>query len=578
MKVGNRLDVMRHSTAHILAMAVLKLYPKAKLTIGPTIKDGFYYDFDLPEPISEEELPRIEKEMEKIIKEKIPFKQTFLKRNEAKKFYKDNPYKLELINEIEGDKISFYQTSDFLDLCRGPHVSDTGKVGAFKLTHIAGAYWRGSEKNPMLTRIYGTALPTQKQLNQHLKKIEEVKQRDHRKLGKELDLYSISDEVGPGLILWHPKGALIRTILEDYWREEHKKAGYEFVFTPHIGRATLWEKSGHLKWYKESMFSAIDIERDKYYLKPMNCPFHMLIYKSETHSYRDLPMRLAELGTVYRYERSGVLHGMTRVRGFTQDDAHIFCTPDQIEEEITRTLKFCLDFLKVFGLPMSAELSVKDPAIPKEYAGSDKDWQMAEKVLIKALKANKLAYKRMEGEAVFYGPKIDIKAYDALARPWQISTIQFDFNIPERFDLSFVNKGGRKQTPYVIHRALYGALERFFPILVEHYAGAFPIWLSPIQAVIIPVSEKDNRYGREVERKLKEAELRVELSDRNETMQAKIRDAQLQKVPYMLIVGEKERKNKTVSKRGRSGKDFGQIDLDEFISTIRKEVENKSLD
>lgn len=590
---------MRHSAAHVLAMAVLKLYPKAKLAIGPTIKDGFYYDFDLPEPISEEDLPRIEKEMEKIIKQKLPFKQIFLKRSEAKKLLQsDNPYsapsaeqgsrsrqrrgrgsyKLELIDEIKGDKISFYQTGDFLDLCRGPHVADTGEIGAFKLTHLAGAYWRGSERNPMLTRIYGTAFPTQKELNRHLEKVAEIKQRDHRKLGKELDLYSINEEVGPGLILWHPKGALIRTILENYWRKEHEKSGYQFVFTPHIGRSVLWEKSGHLKWYKENMYSAIEIEGEKYYLKPMNCPFHMMIYKSGMRSYRDLPLRLAELGTVYRYERSGVLHGMTRVRGFTQDDAHIFCTPDQIGKEITRTLRFCLDFLKVFGLPMSAELSVRDPKTPKKYAGSDKDWKVAEKVLIKALKANELDYKRMEGEAVFYGPKIDIKAYDALDRPWQISTIQFDFNIPERFSLSFINKRGKKQTPYVVHRALYGALERFFPILVEHYAGAFPVWLSPVQAVVIPVSEKYTKYGQEVEEKLKEAGIRVELDSRDETMQAKIRDAQLQKVPYMLIVGEKERKARTVSERGRSGKDYGQIKLERFISNIRKEIENKSLD
>lgn len=559
---------MRHSAAHVLAMAVIKLYPGTKPTIGPTIKEGFYYDFDLPKPISEENLPQIEKEMKKIVNKGIPFKKTLLKRTEVKKLYKNNPYKLELINEIEGDKLSLYQTGEFLDLCRGPHVGNTREVGAFKLTHLAGAYWRGSERNPMLTRIYGTAFPTERELNQHRKKIEEIKERDHRKLGKELGLYSISEEVGPGLILWHPKGATVRTILEDYWREKHKEGDYQFVFTPHIGRAALWERSGHLKWYKENMYSAIDIEGESYYLKPMNCPFHMMIYKNKTRSYRDLPLRLAELGTVYRYERSGVLHGMTRVRGFTQDDAHIFCTPEQIREEIERTLKFCLDFLKVFGLPISAELSVRDPTTPKKYAGSDKDWEMAEAVLIKALKANKLAYKRMEGEAVFYGPKIDLKAYDALDRPWQISTIQFDFNIPERFNLSFINKGGEKQTPYVVHRALYGALERFFPILVEHYAGAFPVWLAPVQAVIIPVSEKGTRYSQKVKKELKKMGLRVELDNRSETMNAKIRDAQLQKTPYMLIVGGKEEKSGSVAIRLRSGKDLGSKKLSSVAGKI----------
>lgn len=568
---------MRHSTAHVLAMAVLKLYPKVKLAIGPTIKDGFYYDFDFPKPTSEEDLKKVEREMEKIIAEKIPFKQVFLKRGEAKKLLKGNPYKLELINEIEGDKISFYQTDDFIDLCRGPHITDTGKVNAFKLTHLAGAYWRGSERNPMLTRIYGTAFSTQKELNQHLKKIEEIKQRDHRKLGKELDLYSISGEVGRGLILWHPKGASIRTILEDYWREKHNEGGYQFVFTPHIGKSTLWKESGHLKWYKEKMYSAINVEGDKYYLKPMNCPFHMMIYKNKTRSYRELPLRWAELGTVYRYERSGVLHGMTRVRGFTQDDAHIFCTPEQIEEELTRTLKFCLDFLKVFGLPMSAELSIRDPATPGKYAGSNKDWGKAEAVLVKALKANKLTYERMEGEAVFYGPKIDIKAYDALNRPWQISTIQFDFNIPERFNLSFINRAGKKQAPYVVHRALYGALERFFPILIEHYAGAFPVWLAPVQAVIVPISGKFLSYAEKVLSNLREAGIRVEVDDRDETMQAKIRDAQMQKIPYMLVVGARERKDKTVSVRLRDGKDLKVQKLSLVKSKIRKISESRTL-
>lgn len=589
-KKERELWAMRHSAEHVLTQAMFTIYGHEKIimAMGPATEEGFYFDFDSPEgfKISEEDFPKIEKEMQKIVAADLPFKKKVLSVKEARKLFKGNPYKQEWLDEIalrqaqgKKEKVVVYWTGDeFVDLCGGPHVASTGKIGPFKLLSVAGAYWRGDEKNKMLTRIYGTAFKTEKALDEYLKMHREAEKRDHRKLGKEHDLYSISEEVGPGLILWHPKGAFIRNILEDYWREKHKEGGYQFVFTPHIGRSALWEKSGHLKWYKENMYSAIDIEGDEYYLKPMNCPFHMMIYESRTRSYRDLPMRWAELGTVYRYERSGVLHGMTRVRGFTQDDAHIFCTPEQIEKEMARTLKFCLDFLKVFGLPMSAELSVRDPATPKKYAGSDKEWKMAETVLVKALKANRLAYKRMEGEAVFYGPKIDIKAYDALGRPWQISTIQFDFNIPERFNLSFTNKEGKKQAPYVVHRALYGALERFFPILVEHYAGAFPVWLAPVQAVVIPISEKFLSYAEKVAKELKEAHLRVEVDDRDETMQAKIRDAQLQKIPYMFIVGEKEKKSGGVAVRLRNGKDLGAKKIPPVKKKLLEMVASRSLD
>ncbi len=586
------LEVYRHSASHVLAYAVKELYPDVKFGIGPAIADGFYYDFDLSHRFVPEDLANIEKKMKGIIKKDSPFVRKEVSKKEAVKIFKvkGEKYKLELLDEIKDEKISLYESGDFVDLCRGPHVESTGKIKAFKLLRISGAYWRGSEKNPMLQRIYGTAFYNDKELKEYLKNLEEAEKRDHRKLGKELDLFSTNNQVGTGLILWHPKGALIRSIMEDYWRQSHREGGYEFVFTPHIGNASLWKTSGHLQWYQDSMYSPIEIDEVQYYMKPMNCPFHMMIYKNKVRSYRELPIRFAELGTVYRYERTGVLHGLSRVRGFTQDDAHIFCSPDQIVEEITRTLKFCLSFMKVFNLPApSMELSVRDPDNTEKYAGSDENWKKAEEALVTALKSQGLEYKRMEGEAVFYGPKIDMKYYDALGRAWQGSTIQFDFNMPERFDLSYVSKDGKQERPYMIHRALYGSLERFFALLIEHYGGAFPLWLSPIQVKILPISDDNLPYAGTIYTKLKDAGIRVDLNSKNDTLGYKIREAEKEKTPYIIVLGKNEEKEKTLSVRKRkarepapticrddSGKKGYQekVGIEDFIENIKKEIEN----
>ncbi len=571
------LEVYRHSASHILACAVKELYSDVKLAIGPAIEDGFYYDFDTSHRFVPEDLVKIEKKMQEIINKDEPFVREEISKKEAVKIFKEKAekYKVELLEEIKDKKVSLYKSGDFVDLCRGPHVESTGKIKAFKLLRISGAYWRGSEKNPMLQRIYGTAFYNDKELKDYLNKLEEAEKRDHRKLGKELDLFSTNTEVGTGLILWHPKGALIRSIMEDYWRQSHKKGGYEFVFTPHIGKASLWQTSGHLQWYKDGMYSPIEIDEVQYYMKPMNCPFHMMIYKNSVRSYRELPVRFAELGTVYRYERTGVLHGLSRVRGFTQDDAHIFCSPEQVVEEITRTLKFCLSFIKAFNLPApSMELSVRDPSNPDKYAGSDENWQKAEEALIAALKSQGLTYKRMEGEAVFYGPKIDMKYYDALGRAWQGSTIQFDFNMPEKFDLSYVSKEGKQERPYMIHRALYGSLERFFALLIEHYGGAFPLWLSPVQVKILPISEDNLPYAEEIYSKMKEADIRVELNSKNDTLGYKIRESEKEKTPYIIVLGKNEEKEKTISVRKRKEGDKGKIAVEEFIENIKKEIEN----
>ncbi|MDD5455266.1 MAG: threonine--tRNA ligase [Candidatus Ratteibacteria bacterium] len=577
-KSGNApIEVYRHSVSHILASAVKELYPDVKLGIGPSIEDGFYYDFDLSHRFVPEDLEKIEKKMQEIVKKDYPFVKKEISKEEAIKTFKKQgeKYKVELLQEIKDEKVSLYESGNFTDLCRGPHVESTGKIKAFKLLRISGAYWRGSEKNPMLQRIYGTAFYSDKELKEYLKNLEEAEKRDHRKLGKELDLFSTNNQVGTGLILWHPKGALIRSILEDYWRQSHRQSGYQFVFTPHIGNASLWQKSGHSQWYQDSMYSPIEIDEVKYYIKPMNCPFHMMIYKNDVRSYRELPMRFAELGTVYRYERTGVLHGLSRVRGFTQDDAHIFCAPEQIVEEITRTLKFCLSFMKVFNLPApSLELSVRDSANSDKYAGSDENWKKAEEALVNAMKSQGLSYKRMEGEAVFYGPKIDMKYYDALGRAWQGSTIQFDFNMPERFDLSYVTKDGRQERPYMIHRALYGSLERFFALLIEHYGGAFPVWLSPVQVKILPISEDNLPYAETIYAKLKDAEIRVELNSKNDTLGYKIREAEKEKVPYIIVLGKNEEKDKVLSVRKRKEGDQGKIGIEEFIEKIKKEIEN----
>ena len=583
----SKLYKIRHSAAHIMAQAVLEKFPDAKYTIGPPVDNGFYYDFDLPEPISQDDLPALEKRMRQIIAGQHDFKKEILPAEEARQIFKNQPYKLELIDGLEqggfdeyGEpldekpEISIYKSDTFVDLCRGPHVDNTKQINpsAFKLMSIAGAYWRGDENNKMLTRIYGTAWETAEQLKQYLWKLEEAKRRDHRKLGRELDLFSISEEVGPGLILWHPKGAMIRVLVEDFSRQAHLDNDYEWVFSPHIGRAHLWETSGHLDFYQENMYSPMDIEGESYYAKPMNCPFHIEIFKSHLRSYRDLPKRYAEYGTVYRYERSGVLHGLTRVRGFTQDDAHIFCRPDQVETEIGRALEFSLYILRSLGLKdFKAYLST----IPEKYVGDPKDWDKATEALRRAIETHELPYELDEGGGAFYGPKIDLKVNDALDREWQLSTIQFDFNLPERFGLEYTGEDGKPHRPYMVHRALLGSMERFFGVLIEHFAGAFPVWLSPVQAEIIPIADRHLEYAREVAGKLKAEGMRVEVDERSERMNAKIRDAQNLKIPYMLIVGDKEIETNQVALRLRNGKNPGPISLADFISQAKDQIDKK---
>jgi threonyl-tRNA synthetase len=578
---------IRHSTAHVMAQAVMEMFPgQAKIAIGPPIEDGFYYDFDLPRPLSVEDFPAIEKRMRQIIGGRFPFVRREVTAEEARQQFKDQPYKLELIDGLDkggadeygnptGERpvISFYTHDTFTDLCRGPHVEHTGQLNpsAFKLMSVAGAYWRGDSSRPMLQRIYGTAWKTKEELEQYLWKLEEAKKRDHRKLGKELDLFSISDEVGPGLILWHPKGARIRVLVEDFSRQAHLENGYEWVFSPHIGRAHLWETSGHLDFYKENMYAPMDIEGEAYYAKPMNCPFHIQIYKSHIRSYRDLPKRYAEYGTVYRYERSGVLHGLTRVRGFTQDDAHIFCRPDQVEDEILRALEFSLFILRKMGLTdFKAYLATR----PEKYVGEVADWDRATEALRRAVDKEGLPYEVDEGGGAFYGPKIDLKVNDALGREWQLSTIQFDFNLPARFGLEYIAEDGQPRRPYMVHRALLGSMERFFGVLIEHFAGAFPLWLAPVQLQLIPVADRHIPYANEVAQQLRAHGFRVEVDERGERMQAKIRDAQLQKIPYMLIVGDKDQAAGTVSVRKRSGEDLGPRPLAEFIALAKAEMES----
>jgi len=560
-----------------MAEAVQSLFPDAKFGIGPTIENGFYYDFDLPRPLTPEDLPAIEKLMKKIVGGNVPFTREEVGKDEARRIFAGQPYKLELIDELPGDTATVYRQGKFTDLCRGPHVKKSGEVKAFKLLNIAGAYWRGDEKRPMLQRIYGAAFETQAELDEHLKKLEEIEARDHRKLIKQLDLVSFHEEAGAGLAYWHPKGGLIRVLIEDYWRKRHLESGYDIVFTPHIGRAHLWETSGHLGFYKDSMYSPMEIDEQDYYIKPMNCPFHIMIYKTKLRSYRELPLRWAELGTVYRYERSGTLHGLLRVRGFTQDDAHIVCTPEQIEDEITRVLDFCLSILHAFGFDnYKVELSVRDSAKLDKYAGSNEMWEQAERSLIKALDARGLPHERKEGEAVFYGPKIDIKIKDVLGRYWQCSTIQFDFNLPERFDMTFIGEDGKERRPYMVHRALMGSLERFFGVLVEHYGGAFPVWLSPVQVMIIPIADRHLEYAKKLEAELKAEGLRVQVDARSERMNSKIREAQLQKIPYMLVVGDKEMAENSVSIRLRSGDDLGKKPITEFRTMAKDAISNKT--
>ena len=560
----------RHSAAHILAEAVLTVFPDAKYAIGPPIENGFYYDFDLPRPLTPDDLDQIDALMRESIAADKRFVKSGAAKDEARRIFRDQPYKLELIDGLDGPVVGICRHGDFIDLCGYPHVESTGKVGQFKLTNVAGAYWRSDEHNPMLQRIYGVMFPTEAELQDYLHRLEEAERRDHRRLGRELDLFSFHEEYGPGLVYWHPKGARVRSIIEDFWRKEHFDGGYDLVYTPHIGRAELWQTSGHLDFYAENMYSPMDVDGNEYYAKPMNCPFHIQIYKARIHSYRELPVRLAELGTVYRYERSGVLHGLLRVRGLTQDDAHIFCRPDQVEDEVVRTLEFVLQILRTFGFE---DFEVNVSTKPVKAVGSDEAWHMAEAALRRAVQAVGLKYGIDEGGGAFYGPKIDVHIKDALGRAWQCSTIQFDFNMSERFEVGFIGEDGREHRPYMIHRALLGSMERFFGTLIEHYGGAFPLWLAPVQATLIPIADRHIDYCREVAATLRKSGLRVDVDERGERMQAKIRDAQLQKVPYMLIAGDRDAAAGNVSVRTRNNEDLGAMSVDAFVTRTLTEVQ-----
>jgi threonyl-tRNA synthetase len=577
-----KLERLRHSASHVMAEAVLDMYPEAKLGIGPAIDTGFYYDFDLPEPLTPEDLEKIEDRMQEIIKGNHSFQRRELSREEAEEMFADQPYKLELLADMpEDEALSIYSHHGFIDLCRGPHVEHTGQIPlrGFKLLNTAGAYWRGDENRPMLQRIYGAAFTNKKDLHEYLQFLEEVERRDHRRLGQELDLYSMHEVGGAGLVYWHPKGGLIREKIEDFWRKEHRKRGYDIIYTPHIGKSDLWKMSGHWDFYRENMYSPMDVDGQEYLLKPMNCPFHILIYKTQLRSYRDLPMRYGELGTVYRYERSGVLHGMLRVRGFTQDDAHIFCRPDQLENEIIDVIELARYMLSTFGYKeYDVELSVRDPENKEKYIGDDEVWEMAESALVNALEATELDYARMEGEGKFYGPAIDIKVKDALGRGWQGPTIQVDFNLANRFDVNYIGEDGQEHRVVVVHRTVLGAMERFVGGLVEQYAGAFPVWLAPVQAVLIPIADRHNEYAYEVAARLKQLGFRAQVDDRGERMNSKIRDAQLQKVPYMLVVGDREIDAGTVAVRNRDGKNMGAISVDAFVELLEEQEETKALD
>jgi threonyl-tRNA synthetase len=568
---------MRHSFAHVMAEAVQHLYGGVKFGIGPAIEDGFYYDFLFPKPVTDEDLRTIEKEMRRIMAQNQSFVREEVSREQAREIFRDQPFKLELIEGLEEGTISIYKQGDFVDLCRGPHVESTKelKADAFKLKTIAGAYWRGDEKRPMLTRIYAYAFASKADLEAYLHMLEEAERRDHRKLGKELDLFSTHEEAGPGLIYWHPKGGRVRVELEKWWREEHYKNGYEILFTPHIGKSWLWETSGHLGFYKENMYSPMKIDEDEYFIKPMNCPFHMMIYKTSSHSYRDLPLRWAELGTVYRYERSGVLHGLMRVRGFTQDDAHIICTPEQIEDEILEVLRFSLSMWKTLGFKeIKAYLATR----PADSVGEPERWDQALVSLRKAIDKEGLPYEIDEGGGAFYGPKIDLKVKDAIGREWQMTTIQFDFNEPERFDMTYVDKDGKQKRPYMVHRALLGSIERFFGVFIEHYAGAFPAWLMPDQVAVIPVAPTFDEYAKEVTANLRGKGIRAKAMLSEERMNAKIRDAQNQKIPYMVILGQREQDERTVSLRLRTGGQENGIALDAFTARALEKIETKALD
>jgi threonyl-tRNA synthetase len=572
------LEVYRHSTAHLLAAAVLELFPETKLGIGPPIETGFYYDFQRDTPFSPEDLEKIEKRMWEIQARDLPYERKYTEKNAGLKLYADQPMKVELITERAGDIFSEYTLGPhFIDFCRGPHVPSTKKIKAFKLLSIAGAYWKGDEHNAQLQRIYGTAFFKQKDLDDYLAKLEEAKKRDHRKLGQELDLFSIQELAGPGLIFFHPKGGIIRKQIEDWMRDQYLKRGYSLVYTPHVMRADLWRTSGHLNFFAENMFAGMELDDAEYRLKPMNCPGHILIYRDKLRSYRELPVRLGELGTVYRYERSGVMHGLLRVRGFTQDDAHIFCTPEQIEDEVVSCLEFASDTLKAFGFDkFEAEISTWDGGVSGKYDGTPELWALGEGALQRAVKRLGIEAPVMANEAAFYGPKIDVKLLDALGRKWQLSTVQFDFTLPRRFGLEYVGEDGKRHQPLMVHRALYGSIERFFGILIEHYAGAFPVWLAPVQVVVMPITDRQQDYAKTVHAKLEAAGLRVHLDDRKEKVNLKIRDAQMQKVPYMLVVGDREAESGAVSVRHRKHGDLGAKPLDQFMEEVCQLVASKS--
>ena len=577
-KNPTELETIRHSCAHLMAQAVQDLFPGTQVTIGPVIEDGFFYDFSRKDAFVPEDLVKIEKRMKELAAADIPIVRSEISREEAKKKFSDmgEIFKVEIIESIDpNEPITIYSQGDWGDLCGGPHVESTKKIKAFKLLHTSSAYWRGDERNPVLQRIYGTAWNTEKELRLYLKRLEEAKKRDHRKLGKELDLFSVSDDIGPGLILWHPKGARIRHLMEEFWKKEHFRHGYEMVISPHAAKIDLWKTSGHTEFYKDNMFSNMDVEGREYVMKPMNCPFHIQIYKTKLRSYRDLPVRFGELGTVYRYERSGVLHGLLRVRGFTQDDAHLFCRPSQIEEEITKVLDLIVFVLQSFGFH---EYKIYLSTRPEKYVGSDSGWESATKALETALNNKNLEFEVDPGEGVFYGPKIDIKIKDSLNRYWQVSTVQVDFNLPEKFDITYIEEDGQRRQPIMLHRALMGSLERFFGCLIEHYAGAFPLWLAPVQIILLPITDNHAEYADKIAEELEESGIRVEKDLRNEKIGFKIREAQLQKIPYMIVLGDKEVETSTLSVRRRRSKETRTLDLKTFLNEVNEAVKNRTID
>jgi len=571
--IEEKLEMMRHSASHVMAGAVQSIFPGAKFGIGPAIKDGFYYDFDLPRPLIPDDLPVIEAKMKEIVAANLPFSREEVAKEEAKKLFAAQPYKLELIGEIEDERVSLYRQGDFVDLCRGPHLEATGEIKAFKLVSIAGAYWRGDENRPMLQRIYGVAFDTEQDLAEHLRRLDEAAKRDHRKLGRELDLFSIHEEAGPGLVHWHPKGAVVRRLIEDFWKDEHIKRGYDIVYTPHIAKLDLWKTSGHWEFYRENMYSPMDVEGQEYVIKPMNCLGHILIYKTRLRSYRELPMRYAELGTVYRYERSGVMHGLSRVRGFTQDDAHIFCGFDQLEDEVVGVLDLARFMINTFGFDnYQVLLSTR----PEKYAGAAKMWEQATDTLKQALKRLNIDYAIDPGQGVFYGPKIDIKLEDAQGRAWQGPTIQVDFNLPQRFNVTYVGEDGQEHLVAMVHRTVLGSMERFMASLIEHYGGAFPIWLAPVQVAVIPVADRHLDYAHRLETELKQAGIRAEVDTRSERVNLKVRQAEMSKIPYILVVGDKEVDAATVSVRQRGSEQLTSQTLDQLKEIIEAAIRDRT--